>query len=142
LISTSRAKTFSTRSFVGIAFHGVDETTFDAIYFRPFNFRSEDPTRRAHAVQYISTPEFGWAVLRGKYPGKYEQPVQPPPDPDGWFHASVVLDYPVVSVYVNNSDQPSLVVRQLNETKSGWVGLFVGEGSDGRFANLKITPKK
>ncbi len=137
-----RGKNVFQRSFVGIAFHGVDENTFDAIYFRPFNFKSEDSTRRAHAVQYISSPDYGWPVLRGKYPGKYEQPVQSAPDPDGWFHARVVLDYPTVSVFVDNADQPCLVVRQLNDIKTGWVGLFVGEGSDGGFANLKITSNK
>src|SRR5688572_21152277 len=42
------------KSFLGIAFHGIDTGTFDAIYFRPFNFRSEDPVRKIHAVQYVS----------------------------------------------------------------------------------------
>ena len=27
-------------SFIGVAFHGVDGTTYDAIYFRPFNFKT------------------------------------------------------------------------------------------------------
>jgi hypothetical protein len=26
-----------------VAFHGVDATTYDSIYFRPFNFRAADP---------------------------------------------------------------------------------------------------
>jgi hypothetical protein len=25
--------------------HGVDGTTYDAVYFRPFNFKSDDPAR-------------------------------------------------------------------------------------------------
>src|ERR1700722_18765388 len=40
-------------SFVGIAFHGVDDSTFEAVYFRPFNFHSPDPVRKTHAVQYV-----------------------------------------------------------------------------------------
>src|SRR5918996_6240428 len=40
-------------SFVGVAFHGVDATTYDAIYFRPFNFKTEDQARVLRAVQYI-----------------------------------------------------------------------------------------
>ena len=47
-----RGKDVMQRSFVGVAFHGLDEKTYDAIYFRPFNFRAADPARRAHAVQY------------------------------------------------------------------------------------------
>src|SRR5215831_1455974 len=33
------------QSFVGVAFHGVDEKTLDAVYFRPFNFRATDSVR-------------------------------------------------------------------------------------------------
>ena len=46
------------KSFVGVAFRVVDATTHDAVYFRPFNFKSGDPVRRAHAVQYVSHPAF------------------------------------------------------------------------------------
>src|SRR5438128_7059953 len=31
-----RGKDVAQQSFVGVAFHGVDATTYDAIYFRPF----------------------------------------------------------------------------------------------------------
>ena len=41
-----RGKNLFQRSFVGTAFHGLDEKTYDAVYFRPFNFKSEDPVRR------------------------------------------------------------------------------------------------
>jgi hypothetical protein len=51
-----RGKDVFQKSFVGIAFHGVDEKTYDAVYFRPFNFRASDPARRNHAVQYVSMP--------------------------------------------------------------------------------------
>lgn len=128
------------RSFVGIGFHGVDENTYDAIYFRPFNFKHEDPARRLRAVQYISHPEFTWRKLREESPGKYEKPVQPPPDPTGWFHARIVVVYPKISVFVNDASEPSLVVEQLNKRKKGWVGFYVADNSGGDFANLKITP--
>ena len=44
------------KSFVGIAFHGVGETQFQAIYFRPFNFTAGDSLRKIHSVQYIAPP--------------------------------------------------------------------------------------
>ncbi len=95
--------------------------------------------RRIHAVQYVSHPDNTWFVLRQNYNGKYEKAIIPPPDPDKWFHVRIVIRYPQVSVYVNNSPDPSLVVDQLNERRSGKIGLWVGNNSDGDFANLKIT---
>jgi hypothetical protein len=59
-----RGKNVLQKSFVGIAFHALDETTYDSVYFRPFNFRSEDPLRRSHSVQYISQPTYTWRKLR------------------------------------------------------------------------------
>jgi hypothetical protein len=47
-------------SFVGIAFHGVNDSIYETVYFRPFNFRSEDPVRKAHAVQYMASPKYEW----------------------------------------------------------------------------------
>ncbi len=127
------------QSFVGVAFHGADNKTLDAVYFRPFNFQATDSARRIHAVQYVSHPDNTWFVLRQNYNGKYEKAIIPPPDPDKWFHVRIVIRYPQVSVYVNNSPDPSLVVDQLNERRSGKIGLWVGNNSDGDFANLKIT---
>src|SRR6266566_2002594 len=36
-----RGKDVQGQSFVGVAFHGLDSTTYDAIYLRPFNFRTK-----------------------------------------------------------------------------------------------------
>lgn len=55
-----RGKDVQEQSFLGVAFHGIDGTTYDAVYFRPFNFKAEDPVRRRHAVQYISSPTYMW----------------------------------------------------------------------------------
>jgi hypothetical protein len=137
-----RGKNVLQRSFVGIAFHGVDEKTFDAIYFRPFNFKNEDAVRRTHAVQYISHPEHTWSKLRQTFPLKYEQPVKPVPEPDGWFHARIVVANGKVSVFVNDATEPSLVVDKLNDRTEGKIGFWVGTTSGGDFANLKITPSK
>jgi hypothetical protein len=129
------------QSFVGLAFRGVDDTTFDAVYFRAFNFQNPDPVRRAHAVQYISMPQFGWEKLRNEFPGKYEAAVNPVPDPDGWFHARIVVADRKVSVFVNDATEPSLVITELTERRGGLIGLWVGNGSAGDFANLTITPR-
>jgi len=135
-----RGKDVQGQSFVGVAFHGVDGATYDAIYFRPFNFRTEDPARRSHAVQYISHPAYTWQKLRAERPGAFEQPLSPAPDPNGWFHVRVVVASPKVSVFVGDAKEPSLVVNQLSDRTKGLVGLWVGNNSGGDFANLKINP--
>ena len=38
------------QSFLGVAFRGVDDQTYEAVYFRPFNFATTDPDRRLRAV--------------------------------------------------------------------------------------------
>jgi hypothetical protein len=135
-----RGKDVQGQSFVGVAFHGVDGRTYDAIYFRPFNFKTDDPVRRIHAVQYISHPDNPWQKLREGQPGKYEKAVTPAPDPNGWFHARVVVASPKVSVFVGDAREPSLVVDQLSNRGKGLVGLWVGNTSGGDFANLRILP--
>jgi len=127
------------QSFLGIAFHAVDQKTLDVVYFRPFNFQSSDTVRRSHAVQYASHPDYPWALLRDKFPGKYEHQIFPAPTPNGWFHVKIVVEYPDIRVFINNEVSPSLQVKQLSERKSGKFGLWVGNNSDGDFKNLTLT---
>ncbi len=134
-----KGKDVQGQSFVGVAFHGVDSSTYDAIYFRPFNFKAEDPARRSHAVQYISHPTYTWQKLRAERPGIFEQPVNPAPDPNAWFHVRVVVASPKVSVFVGDAKEPCLVVTRLNDRTNGSVGLWVGNNSGGDFADLKIV---
>jgi hypothetical protein len=124
------------KSFVGFAFHGLNDSTYDAVYFRPFNFIN--PERSNHSVQYISHPVFTWYKLREENPGKYENTIKPVPNPEEWFHATIVVEYPIVKVFVNNAEEPSLTVNQLSSRKAGKVGFWVGNISEGYFKNLKI----
>jgi len=129
-------------SFVGIAFRVQDAKTFDAVYFRPFNFRAPDQERKAHSVQYVSHPDWTWNRLRNERTGQYEKAIDPAPDGDQWIHARIVIRRPKVEVYVNGATTPSLVVDELSPRTDGSVGFFVGNGSPGAFANLKITAQK
>jgi hypothetical protein len=126
------------QSFVGIAFHGMDEKTFDAVYFRPFNFQTDDPVRKIHAVQYVSIPDYSWEVLREKSNGKYEKAVTPAPEPNQWFHVKITIKSPQVTVYVNGNKEACLTIDKLNNRSSGKIGLWVGNNSAGDFANLQI----
>jgi hypothetical protein len=58
-----RGKNVFQQSFVGVAFHRRDDSTYEAVYIRPFNFRSTDPIRHMHAVQYIAVPDYDWPKL-------------------------------------------------------------------------------
>lgn len=127
------------QSFVGIAFHIVNDSTYDAVYFRPFNFKN--PQRADHSVQYISHPQSTWFKLREEHPGKYENTVAPVPDPNGWFHARIEVNYPHIQVFVDQSATPSLQIDMLSEVKTGPVGFWVGNGAEGTFRNLVITNK-
>lgn len=129
-------------SFLGIAFRVQDAQTHDAVYFRPFNFRSQDSARRSHAVQYVSHPAWTWNRLRSERTGRYEQAIQPEVDGDEWFHVRIVVERPKVTVYVNGSSTPSLVVEELSSRTAGSIGLWVGEGSGGHFANLSVKPAR
>jgi hypothetical protein len=125
-------------SFVGIAFHGSNDSTYEAIYFRPFNFHSPDPVRKTHAVQYVSDPDFDWPVLRSQFPNKYEQPVSPAPDPNDWFHVRIELNDKKIMVFVNGNKTPSLIVESLQKTPGKKIGYWVGNNSFGNWKNLKI----
>jgi hypothetical protein len=126
-------------NFIGIAFRVVNENTYDAIYFRPFNFRSPNPVNKSHAVQYISHPDWTWKRLRDERSGEYEKGIEPPPNGDEWFHAKIEVNKPEIKVYVNGANDPSLVVNELSERKDGSVGLWCN--GFGIIANLRIEPK-
>ena len=137
----SKGKNEQGRSFVGIAFHGQDNRVFDAVYLRPFNFQAAEQERRSHAIQYISMPEHDWNELRKSHPGKYEFAITPAPDPDSWVKLKLVVKSKKVAAFVNGADAPALTVELLNDRLKGKVGLWVGNGSDGWFRNLKVIPE-
>lgn len=133
-----RGKNVPQHSFVGIAFRGVDDQTYDAVYFRPFNFRADNPLSRSHHVQYVSHPDNTWFVLRRDHEGVYENEIDNPPNPTRFFRARIEVQKPEVRVFVNGEREPSLVVQELTERTGGKIGLWVGNGSDGSFAELVI----
>jgi len=128
------------RSFVGIAFHGQDNQAFDAVYLRPFNFQAAEQERRSHSIQYISMPGHDWGKLRNTHPGKYEFAITPAPDPDSWIKLKLEVKGKNVAAFVNGAEMPALTVELLNDRLKGKVGLWVGNGSDGWFKNLKVIP--
>jgi hypothetical protein len=135
-----RGRNVTQRSFLGVAIRGSDDEAYDAVYFRPFNFLADNTSSRDHGVQYVSHPTHTWARLRQEYPGVFESIVKDPPNPDAFFKATIVVQNSEIRVFVNDAKTPCLVVRELSNRSGGKIGLWVGNNSDGQFADLVIRP--
>ncbi len=137
-----RGKDALNSSFLGVAFHRVDDATYEDVYLRPFNFRATDPARHQHAIQYESMPENPWMVLRQTFPEEFENPVGPSVDPNGWVPLRLVIDASRIRAFAGSVSAPALEVRRLSQATQGQVGLWVGNTSDGDFSNLRLTAAK
>jgi hypothetical protein len=135
-----RGKDVFQQSFVGVAFHAKNDTTYESVYIRPFNFRATDPARHQHAVQYMTVPEFDWPLLRERFPEEFENPINATLSPTDWVPLRIVVRGSRVEVFVGQVANVTLEVRKLGTLDRGLVGLWVGNTSDGDFANLRITP--
>lgn len=125
-------------SWLKFAYHGLNDSTFDAIYFRPFNFRSTNKNSKNHCVEYISMPKYDWFNLRHLFKDEFESGLNVMIDPDSWIHTKIEITEKSVSVFVAGNPTPTLVVKPLNKIDKGRVGFWVGNGSDGSFSNLTI----
>src|SRR6476620_11775967 len=128
------------QSFVGVAFHRKDDTTYESVYLRPFKFRATDPVRHRHALQYMAVPDYDWPRLRQDFPDQFESAVDASISPTDWVPLRVVIAAQKVQVFAGQSTAHALDVRKLGQQERGMVGLWVGNNSDGDFASLRITP--
>jgi hypothetical protein len=128
------------KSFIGIAFHGIDNETYETVYFRPFNFQSTDSVRRIHAVQYSFEPKFGFQQLRNTQKDRYESAIKPSTlKATDWFHVKIAVREGKIKVFLNGLTEPCLEVITLNPNPAGKkIGFWVGNNSNGDFANLKV----
>lgn len=126
------------KSFVGVAFNIQNDSTYEAIYFRPFNFKSAELERREHSVQYISHPKNTWKFLRTNHEGLYEAEYLNPPSPDDWFAITVKIDKGKVYVYDRKSNTELLSIQRLEKLVSDKIGLWTGNNSKGEFRNMRI----
>lgn len=128
------------RSFVGVVFHYANDSTFETVWLRPFNFRADDTTRHGHSVQFASYPTFTWQRLRAEHPGKFESALNPPPKADDWVHLHVEVRGAHVSALVNG--KKVIDVESPAPRPAGGLGLWVGDQSNGDFANLVVRKLK
>lgn len=126
------------KSFVGLAFNIQNDSTYEAVYFRPFNFQSDEKIRREHSVQYIYHPNYAWRLLRTKHEGKFESEYPRQPSPDEWFGVRLKIDDEKVYVYDQETNTELLSVDRLTKQVSNRIGLWTGFNSKGEFRNLTI----
>ena len=127
------------KSFIGVAFNIQNDSTYEAIYFRPFNFVAAEQIRKEHMVQYIFHPEFGWNRLRTERTGEFEAEILNPPNPDEWFAATITITSDRVQVHLPDSPGVVLDVPRLTAPSSNKIGYWVGHNSSGRFNNLNVV---
>ncbi len=125
------------RGFIGIAFR-MQGDHYEYVYLRPTNGRADDQVRRNHSTQYAAQPDYDYDRLRKESPEKYESYVDL--EPGVWTHYRIVIQGTRARLYVHDVAQPCLIVDDLKLGDSeGMVALWVGPGTEGYFANLKIT---
>jgi hypothetical protein len=127
------------RGFVGVGFRVNDDSSkYECVYIRPTNGRANDQERRNHSTQYSSVPDYEWLRLRRESPGKYESYVDLVPGE--WTRIKIEVSGLTMRLYVNGASQPTLLVNdlRLGDTKGG-IALWIGVGTEGYFANLRIS---
>lgn len=128
------------RGFIGVAFRiNEDNSKFECFYIRPTNGRAEDQVRRNHSIQYFAYPDFKFPRLRKEFPEKYESYADM--GWNEWIRIKIVVKGNQAKLFLNGNVQPSLIVNdlKLEANQTGSIGLFVDVGTQGQFAELKIT---
>jgi hypothetical protein len=133
-----RGKNIPGQSFIGVAFSALNDSDYECLYFRPFNFENPDSIHRKHMVQYMSLPGHEWNVLRESNPFVFEKTIFPAPDPSRWFHATILADSDSLRVFVNAAVEPCLRVKRFKNHRGEKFVLWCSD-LPGDFANLVIT---
>ena len=127
------------RGFIGIAFR-LQGDRYEYIYLRPTNGRAPDQVRRNHSTQYGSRPGYDFDRMRKEPPEKYESYVDPRTrrldplqDRHRWDESAALRPRSREAV-------PHRGRHETGRLGEGAVALWVGPGTEGYFADLKITP--
>lgn len=128
------------RGFIGVAFR-IDElnSKYESIYIRPTNGRAEDQVRRNHSIQYYAYPGYKFDRLRKESPEQYE--AYSDMGLNEWIKMKIAVNGQEARLYLNDATQPSLIVKDMKHgaAAAGGIGLWVEIGTEGYFADLRIT---
>ena len=129
------------RGFIGFVFRASEnDDRFESFYVRPRNGRScTEPQRRIHTMQYFSYPGYTFAYFRERGIADYEAKADI--DMDEWVHIKAEVAGSEGRFYVEDMETPALVVPKMfhGEGARGGVGLYVDNGTDGLFRNLRVS---
>lgn len=128
------------RGFIGVAFRiNEDNSEFECIYLRPTNARADDQLRRNHSIQYFSYPDYKFMRLRKEAPGQYESYADMALNE--WIKVKITVAGTEARLFINDREQPSLVVTDLKHgaERSGAIGLFVDNGTEGYFSDVRVS---
>jgi len=128
------------RGFIGVALRIADDlSAFEGIYLRPKNSRADDQLRRNRACQYFSYPDYKFDHLRATAAGEYESYVDLVPGV--WTKMRIEVAGETAKLFVHGAEQPCLVVNDLKHGPDavGGIGLYIDNGTEGFFRNLKVT---
>jgi hypothetical protein len=130
------------RAFIGVSYRITDpEAHFETIYLRPLNGRKKSPPspRDRRAVQYFAFPDWKFDRLRQDFPdGHYESGADIAEDE--WITLRLDVDERRVRVAVDGKEELTLTDAK-GAPAAGGIGLWVGMGTEGYFANLRVTPR-
>lgn len=115
--------------FLGVDFRiEPDGKRFERIYFRP------QASATPHAIQY--DPHFNGYSNWQTYHGPLYEGNTPLPGDAGWFHVKIEVVGSQARVFVDDAQEPQLVVRELmSGSSAGAVGLW---GTGAFFADIAI----
>lgn len=122
--------------FVGVAFHVENDSSYEAVYFRPFRFKDSDPVNRRHAVQYVSEPERSWRALRTAFPDVYEKPC--PLQPNQWHRMKLEIGERRVRVFAGDLADPVMVIERPFTKTGNAIALWTGVNTKGVFGDICI----
>jgi len=129
------------RGFIGIVFRASEgDDRFESFYVRPRNGRScTEPQRRIHTMQYFSYPGYTFAYFRERGIADFEAKANI--DMDEWVHLKAEVEGAGARFYVDDMEMPALVVPQMfgGADLRGGVGLYVDNGTEGNFRNLRVS---
>jgi len=126
--------------FVGLAFHvSSDLHTYEAVCLRMSNGRLNDPPppRIERAIEYAAHPDFRYDASRSDFPGRHENGADIAIG--RWHRLRLEIRGRQLRALVDGV--VALMVDDLHYVdRRGPIGLFVGDGTRGLFANLTIVP--
>ncbi len=128
------------RGFIGVAFRIADDlSAFECMYLRPTNGRAEQQLRRNRATQYFSYPDWKFDRLRTEVPGHYEAYVDLVTG--AWTKMRIEVEGDKAKLFVHDLEQPTIIVNDLKHGADlkGGIGLYIDNGTEGFFKNLKVT---